>query len=269
MNPAVLENPFLAQCFAFSCVLCVGVSLASLAKIFLFRKKPNVSSRRFSVFCFFLSLAVIFYTVLIFMTKNLFFFSAFSREHAGYVFLLLFFFMLGILLGLFWKIVLPLSLIVYLSITIFTNHLLHSLFESQSAVIPISIEENSVTIGTRTVEKTSELHQAVKISSYHLPDTLVLPVKRNWFVLGVFAESPLPFEKILDTSDAVTDREVVIVEFKIENRLALFYLNHFVLSGEPRHLVVPLPSEKIYPSLYSAHISFKNNELSCELLRDL
>ena len=259
------ENSFFIHCLGFSCMIFLGISLGFFIKFIIPTK--NARPCRFVGFCIFLSLTAISYTFLIFLTKTLFPLSIFTHSF------ILAPFLWGILLALFWKILFPFSFVVYISLTVATNYILNSLFESVSETIPITISENSVKIENRDFPKKPEFYYALKISSYHIPDELVFPVRRNWFLLGEFAESNMPFEKVLDTSDSEGGNSVLIAEFKnpkiLENRLASFYLNHFIFSGKPCVLTVPIPDEKICPSLYSAHISFKDNEISCEIVRDL
>ena len=241
------ENSFAEQCFACSCVLCAGIAFACLLR-FLFSKKP-ARQARFTAFCLFLSCAVIFYTILVFMTKNLFYFDRFSLERTNYLAFMAACFVFGMFLAFFWKILLPVSVFFYIFFTIFTLHLLNSLFPPQNAVIPISIEEKTLTIGTQTAERSTDSPQVLKISSYHLSDEFFLPLKRNWFLLGEDSE---------------------LLDHKIcENRLIRFYLTAIVLREKPRPHSISLPEEKIYPSLYSAHISFTNGKMHCELTRDL
>ena len=273
MTLSLLQNPFFAQCLALSCIAFIGVAFGCLVKLIVFLRIKKSTRSLFAGFCLFLSFAVVFYTAVIFMKKNLFWYPIFLRDYAHYGFLSLFLLVLGAITAFFWKIVLPLLSVLYLSLTLFTNHVLNSLFENQDTVIPISIEEKSIAIGSHTIEKHPENFQAVKISLYHLPDTLILPVKRNWFAIVGVAESPVPFQKTHDDSDSIECGEGSVVEFKNKqingSRFAMFYLNHVVLTEKPHFLVVSLPQEKIVPARLSARIFFRTADFDVEISRVL
>lgn len=269
----VFENHFSAHCLAFSFALCLGLSFAFLTKIFIFRCKRAVASRSFAFFCVFMSFALVLYTSLVFITKNLFCISEFIKDYSCYFLLLSIFFFIGFFIAFFWKIAVPAFLVLYLSFTVFTDYVLDSLFETGDVVHSVLADEKTFKIRDKVVSRSSELHHAVTVSLYRLPDILVLPVRRNWIAFEGVAESELPFEKKQDVSDSFAEKVTSISEYKrpeiLENRIVLFYLNHFILSGQSSRLILPFPDEKNYPSLYSAHVSVKNNEVSCELVRDL
>lgn len=229
-------NSFVMQLFAESCALCAGISFASLLKsVFAFGKNKNRAGR-FVSFCLFLTFAVLFYTVLIFSAHSLFWFEKFSVRYNNYYFLLGGVFAFGFLASLFWKIFLPLSIVSACLLTFFTDYLLLSAFGKQEPSISIQVDNDS--------QKT-----ALSLLYCHIPDTFILPVKRNWFLRG----TELPFE----------DKKF------LSNPCVNFYLNDILLSelGVPESFLPP--ETNVFPALYSAKISFKNKKILVDFVRDL
>ena len=273
MNPSFLfivsSNPdFFSLCIFSLCILLLGLSVGSAIKIFLPRKKSSgnsvivrdsnaastsgtsrtseisgtfTSSHAFSAMCIFLALAAILYTLLIFLSHNLFplpelhkngELQSFPKSFYNIVFCIIFAW--GILLAVFWKIMVPLSAVVYISFAIFTNCLLYKTFGEQRQNIPVKIEENS---------------PEIKVTVYMLPDIVLLPVKRNWFLVDSdFHEKTSPF---------------------LNNPAANFYLSECLLSRLPSQFVIPPPEGQAYPSLYSLRITFSKDFPKCELVREL
>lgn len=236
MISAFADNSFLTQFFAFICLLTFGFAFACFLRIILPSKKHGIKSLRFAFMCFFLSLTVISYTILIFKSKSLSWPIDFSKSHNNYYLFLACIFFLGTLISFFWKILLPVSLIFYLSLSIFTNYLMTSIFGEQKNVIPISIEDNS------SLKEVSIIHCP-------LPDIFILPIKRNWFFAG--QELPEKDDRLL------------------KNSLVKFYLENILLKNLKDVKSFPLPETKIFPSLYSAHIDFSDSEITCRIVKDL
>ena len=240
---------------AFLCSLCLGLSFAaSLKIIFPFRKAKSPSNFIFA--CIFLTGAVVLYTFLIFKMENLFPFSKLAEsENSAFSFyaFAVGFFCFGCLLFLFWKILLPVSMIFVIFFTILTNHLLIKVFGSQKMTIPISVNENSFSLNQKEISKTEENFKnqnlTIKITSYKMSDTFFLPVRRNWFSTDQnFSAEKNAFP---------------------ENPILGFYFEKFVLSGTFSLFNAHISDDGEYPSLYSAHFSFKNDILYCEIRRDL
>lgn len=230
---------FSTQVFAILCVFCTGISVACLVRIILPSRKKSVKSKRFIFFCLFLSISLIFYTILIFYTENLLWFSEFQRNDSAYYKILAFVFSAGFLTSLFWKIFLPLFLVTYAACAFFTNHVMTSIFGRQNPVISVRMEENSENV-------------PVSLIYCRLPDTLVLPVKRNWFYSGeslpnLHAEGSKIFG----------------------NPLTKAYIQRILLKNLNPPKKFSLPKSDVFPSLYSAHVSFEGGEIQCQISRDL
>ena len=229
------------------------------------------ASHAFSATCIFLALAAILYTVLIFMSHDLFplpeiqkngELQGFPKSSYNAIFCIIFAW--GILLAVFWKILIPLSAILYISFAIFTNSLLYRTFGNQRQNIPVKIEEDS---------------SEIKVTVYTLPDILIVPAKRNWFFVDfdfhektstLTAEPEVPDNpEVPAEPDALGNPNVPGKPGILSNPVANFYLNEFLLSRLPRQFVLPPPAEQAYPSLYSLRITFSKDFPKCELVREL
>ena len=240
MSVEFFKNPFLAQCFSFLCIFFLGLAFSCLLKIILPSKKSRVKSKKFSKFCVFLTFFVIFYTILIFSEKSIFWFADFSKIYHHYYIILCLIFVFGVIVSFFWKIAVPVSLVLYISLTIFTNHILFVNFGEQKQKIPIRIDEKS--------------QKTLSLVSCRLPEMLVLPLRRNWFCVG---ENSLKAENQKNES------------FLLSNPIVRFYTEKILLKNLSSPQNFPIPETNIFPSLYSAKISFKNEKIKCDFERDL
>ncbi len=236
MISAISEDSFLTQAFAFLCVFSFGLSFACLLKILLPAKQKEVKNVRFAFLCLFLSFTVILYTILIFSAKSLSWPLDFSKNRQNYFVVLSVIFVLGSLISFFWKVAGPVFLTLYISFSLFTNSVLKEAFGPQKQIIPIHIEENSSP-------------RDFSLIYCRLPDTLALPVKRNWFYAG---------EKLPESESKL-----------LKNSLVSFYEKKILLKNLSEAKKIPIPKSEVYPSLYSARIGFKDNEIVCEIARDL
>lgn len=250
-----LSKSFAAMCTAFLCVFSLGFSFSCLVKLIIPSKKSMNSSRShaksasFSCMCIFLTLAAVFYTMLIFLTSSLFVPSLLLKLHLSQgvselSFYLIFssVFLIGFLIAFIWKIFVPVFLIAFAFLTAFTSLKLKSFFGPQNNLIPVKIEENSFTVGGKSFSQDEV--PALTLCSYTLPDSFFLPVKRNWFFISELHEN---------AASPVPD----------------FYFSNYLLKRKAAPVLIELPSETIYPSLFSVKISFPNGRIFCELERDL
>lgn len=243
---------FLQSLSAFLFALFAGISFGSLLKIFL----PVKKSARFSPFgplCFFLSLSVVCYTILIFSSHSLFPFQILSQNHAdfgfsgtSYYFILFSVGILGILISLFWKIAVPVSIFAFVSLSFFTFHILKLNFASQERIVPVKIEENRILVKNQPIKIDDDETPVLKISVFHIPDSIFLPVPRTYHKIEGFQEenssSPQKF---------------------LKNPLVSFYLNEILLKKSPEQKEIPLPQDGIVPSLY--HLDFSDFSLKRDL----
>lgn len=229
-------DSFSAQVLAFSCVFCIGIFFASCVRCIFHSKKSHSKTKRFSSACVFLTFAAIFYTILIFYSESLLWVTDFERKNPGYYEILGVVFALGFLISLFWKVALPVFLVLYVSLALFTNYILTTTFGEQKTTIPIHVEADSSA-------------KSINLLSCRLPDTLVLPVRRDWFCVSD------PFPK--------SDLEIT------KNPLVEFYTNSVLLKNISSPESFSIPATTFYPALYSAHINFVNGTLDCQITLDL
>ena len=232
---AFLRNPFFQQVNSFLCVFFLGGAFSCLLRILLPSRQKLGKSKPFSSFCVFLTFSVVFYTALIFAVHSLFWFSSFSKIYPHYYVTLGLIFLLGLVIFFFWKVAFPIFLVFYFFLSIFTNSILKVKFGEQRERISIIIEENSP--------------RTLLIDSYRLSETLLLPIKRNWFVVN--KNFPEVNKKIFS------------------NSLVDFYLQKILPKNSSESQSFVVPEANVFPTLYSAKISFENGKLKCEFSRDL
>ncbi|WP_294430438.1 hypothetical protein [uncultured Treponema sp.] len=151
-------------------------------------------------------------------------------------------FLTGVLIQLSPKIFLSFFLLAYAFLTVFTSIKLKSFLGPQNNLIPVKIDENSFTVAGKSFDKNEV--SALTLCAYTLPDSFFLPLKRNWFFISEIhdsAELPAP----------------------------AFYFRDYLLKRKATPVSIELPSETIYPSLFSVRISFPNGKVFCALDRDL
>ncbi|MBQ9282574.1 MAG: hypothetical protein IJ207_10345 [Treponema sp.] len=247
---------FLSQAALASCVFFLGLSFGSFVTFFLPQKNKKRRFAAFSLMCLFLTGAALVFTFLIFLEHNLFpFFEIQKNLHLKeiperfFYSVLAFLFFLGVLTVLFWKILLPATVLIYAAMTLFTNHLLAEVFPSQKERIFIRMTGDEVLVGPEHIPQSlSASDSSMQVSVYELPELLLLPVKRNWFSFGVGLSLP---ERGIHQNPAVAA-----------------YLR-FLLFREPRILKIDFPNDTVYPSLYSLCLKFQGEAVDYELLREL
>ena len=236
-----LSPTFLSQAIFSALIFFLGLSFGSVIKIAVLSSKNRRRASIFSSLCVFLAFSAILYTVLIFMSGSFFPLPQFQKslssqgisKHFYYIFIVSIFFW-GSLVAVFWKIMLPLSLVLYFGLFFFTNHLLQKKFGEQPASLSFRIEETSPS--------------EIKIIAFSLPDIALLPVGRTWLLIN---ESIPP--------DSFHDSKSPLVKH---------YLN-FLLTRGSEQITLPLPKSDVYPSLYTILINFHKGQPSFELVRTL
>ena len=236
MITAISEEPFLSQFLAFSCVFSFGSAFACLLKILLSSKKHEKKTSRFVFLCVFLSFTVILYTILIFAASSLSWPLDFSKNHSYYYLILAIIFATGTVISFFWKIALPVSLVLYVLLSFFTNYLMKSIFGEQRNMIPVHLEKNSP-------------EKEIPIVYCPLPDTLALPVRRSWIFEG---------EKLPEQKNGILNFPPV-----------KFYAEKVLLKNLKEAQIFRIPEPEVFPSLYSVHIDFKGSTLLCKVQKDL
>ena len=275
---------FVAQSLAFLCVFCFGLAEGSILIIFLPFKNKSKSARTVSA-SIFLTLCAIFYTILIFQTHSLFPLPQFLSEHVrlgfsrlSYYLLIFVIFFLGILISLFWKIALPVCVILYASFSWFTLYLLKSQFKNQDKHISVKIDKTLLSVGEKQIQKSADFYQFFVFEYCTIPDSLCIPIPRHYFKLKSIAEYKNPAisaENFVFNAVLPAPENEIAVSYDedkpkiLENSLVSAYLNTILLKKCVSSRPIPLPEEKIYPSIFSLNIAFIKNEFSATFERDL
>lgn len=276
------ENQFFfLQSFEALFVFFVSLSVGAILKIFIPRKKiknAKNKSAQFTFACVFLTFSIFLYTILIFLTKKIFFFKILLDNHVSFGFsagsyyvLLAFIFLWGILLSLFWKIVLPVSLILYFSVSFFSLTVLNAYFGHQHDVISLKIEENSFSVGDFSAKKGLNLSQFFVVQHSKIPDSVFLPIRRNWFFIEKIEESNQNQENPA-VSDDESQKNEILIHTKdtpfLENPVSVL-VQKMLLPQKNVPVLIPFPHTEVYPSLFSAKVDFKDGSVDFEISRDL
>ena len=246
-----MESPFISQCILSLIALFFGLSAGQIIKLLTGYRK---SSCVFSFLCIFATVLVLLYTFFIFQSHSL---SPFPVLKKSFLPLLTAIFFWGVALSLFWKILIPVSAVLYASITFFTYKTLNSVFQNQKEIIPLTITENSITFEDKTLEYQSDKILFLKVELFRLPDSIVLPLKRNWYSVSIVSE--------IEGSN----EENHVLSLKLKNKPADFYFHKVLVKKISDLQILQMPQDKVFPSLYSLRIPLKDASPACKIIRDL
>lgn len=265
---------FFLHGIAFLCVFCLALATGSAFRMTLPFKKKHISARSVSI-CIFLTFCAIFYTILIFQTRALFPFPKFLSEYMqcgfsrlSYFILTGSIFFLGVILSLFWKIALPIFLILYGGFSYFTFYLLKSHFGNQDKKISLKIDTDSIFVNKMQVQKSEDRYQFLSFDYCTLPDSLFIPIPRHWFSIKSITEYKNPAVLPEPENEIPIPNEQKLPHI-LERRLISSYMNSVLLKKTFFSHPVPLPDEKIYPSIFSLTIDFADGSLNAHFSRDL
>ena len=279
-----LNHGLIAQFSAFLCVLSAGFSFGlSLRMIFPARRRR---ARRFGTLaplCVFLALAACFYTADIFLFKSLFFLRQLAENHVSFGFsrisyyaLLALVFTWGALTSFFGKNAILASLFLYGIISCLSLAALRQRFGPQDRRVTLKVDETSISAGGKIARKSPEKYQSVVIDLRSLPDSVFLPIPRKWLAVRSVAEreNPLAGTKILSADSEPPDNEIPFRPQDDEpgglmNKIISFYTDKVLLRNDAVSCEVPLPGERIYPSLLTVKVDFGPGTMSAEIIRDL
>ena len=258
---ASLSSFFVSYTLCFCCVFCVGLSFGAVGGLCFPKTR---AAFRFSVSCVFLALALILYTVLVFRIHSLFWFFSLSRSHPYFFFIVFGVFILGLLLALFWKVVLPIFLVLYMAATVFSLFALRSLFGVQTRRVPVTVTERTISLRDESIELAADTEHALTVQFCYLNDMLILPLPRAWVSVSAVSEYA-PGDSDVKRSIPLKDGE--------KNSFADSALNwlsgHILAVSQTKTLSVPIPKTSVYPSLYSLVFTVNGEDLSCAFVRDL
>lgn len=245
-----------------ACVFFVALSFGLLLGMAFPKKSASSRSARFVFACVFLTLATVFYTLLIFLCGSLFPLDSFLASHASsgfsknsYYLILLGIFLCGLLISLFWKVTLPIFVVLGALFTFFNYSILYSEFGTQSDIIRFTVEEEKIIVEGHEIKKSGE-ENYLEFSALSLPDTIPLPLRRNYFRI-----------KNIPTQHSSENQNSFLSKI-LHNPATDFYKNKILLKNRS-DFQVTLPDSAIYPSLYSAQITFKEGKPTCTFKREL
>lgn len=257
-----LKSGFVHSSIFYVCLFFVSLALGLLVGMAFPKKSRSAPSARFVLACVFLTLAALFYTLLIFLCNSLFPLDSFLVLHASagfsgksYYYILLAIFVCGLLISTFWKIFLPLFVFLACLFTFFNHYLLFSEFGSQSSLVRITIEEDKIIIDGHEIQKTDGENQ-LELSVLVLPDTLPFPLRRSWFCI-----------KNIPASQQAKNQGSLAAKI-LKNPPVEFYKNSILFKNRSE-FQSPMPEPAIYPSLFSAQITFKEGNPTCTFKREL
>ena len=254
-----LKNIFWASSLFYACIFLASFSAGLFISSALAARKPksNSAARRFIMACLFLTLALLFYTILIFASKSLFPITSFIESHArqgfsrkSYFILLAAFSLSGLFSALLLKIILPIFLLFSASFSIFNFYLLKNEFGNQKDSLSLLIDEDMFRLESHEFPKNPD-ESSIVFEFCSIPPTIPLPLRRNWYSIKKSEEKTLssPAKKF-PKSLLEAYRKKVLLKNKSEKS-------------------VSLPDCQIFPSIYSLRISLEEGEFDCFFKRDL
>lgn len=263
---------FIVQCCAFSCVILVGFAAGSALRMcFPSKKGSSFRATRFVSICLFLSIAAILYTILVFTERELFWFLGFSAAHPHYLEILLCVFLFSALLSLFWKILIPVTIVLYGCLSILTACFLQEWFGEQKDVCSLVIDEQELVLDGVHIPRYSEDAPFLLMKSCVLPSILILPIRRNWACLE-YSHERISRDETISAHSAASDlaffeqeRSFGLLKYRFFQKYARFVLVHF----KTELIEIPIPDGLLYPSLFSVHVVFHSGAFRCELIREI
>ena len=257
-----LKSGFVHSSLFYACIFFVAVALGLLLGMAFPKKSTASRSARFVFACVFLTLATIFYTLLIFLCSSLFPLDSFLAMHSSagfsrnsYYGILLGIFLCGVLISLFWKISLPVFVILGALFTFFNHYILASEFGEQVLSVRLTVEEEKIIIDGYEIPKADGENQ-LELSVLSLPETFPLPLRRNWFCI-----------KNIQSAHTAKNKDSFISKL-MANSAVESYKNSILLKNR-FDFQQSIPTSTVYPALFSAQITFENGSPTCHFSKDL
>ncbi len=238
--------------------LCLGSGLACMGIYAGGRQLGrHVCAKRFSAGCILLSAAAagIVYSV-IFSSGRLH--GAFSSLPYGLY--CLFFIIVGICAGVWYRVFLPAALICYISYAMIVSVFLYKTFYAPDTEFRVDIEDSAVVI-TGVPYPAAGDGRVIAVDTVRIPQELLLPVPAVW-ISGVSAAD--------DASAAGGGHRALFDTGRVPGvlRPVLQKYNDFLCSDcEP--VVLAVPRHEFLPVRYTLKCAYAHASFSCELIRSL
>ncbi len=183
-------------------------------------------------------------------------------------------YLVGLLSVCFWKIVLPVAVLLYICLSTVTGINLYKKFGSQLSSVPVTISAGAVKAGENTFYADQTAGKSIVVEVYTIPGELLIPVPRVWYQISGLADSSVhvsPGESLRNThgfSGLPSEIEPVqeVSDFLWQAQIQKFM--DYVI-GKPLNLLVPIPVDDVMPGLYTLNIKTRGEVLSCSLNRNL
>ncbi|MCR5724242.1 MAG: hypothetical protein K6G80_04055 [Treponema sp.] len=86
----------------------------------------------------------------------------------------------GFFCAVFWRIILPLVVMLYIAVTVFTGVTLYSVFGVQNDTLAVSVQREGFSVNENFYA--AEKPEGMYFNLYTLPSVLLLPLPRVWYV---------------------------------------------------------------------------------------
>ena len=205
------------------------------------------TSFRFSAACIAFSLAVVSFAALLIVpnTTALFHFSLFDfRPSAGTVLFFAAAFLVGAAAFLVPHITIPSFALLVLFLSVLTHRALSGSFYTEKEFVEIVSSGASVAIDGAETKNVREL----KVTAYRLPETFVIPVRRNWYAVERTKKSAKAF--------GPKNQEPTSIFVRAKNA---------VVGTGQKSLSVPIPTDSVVPAVYTLRFKDGNAYLKKEL----
>ncbi len=167
----------------------------------------------------------------------------------------------GFLACLFWKIVFPAFVLLYVIFSAYTGVRLYSRFGSHNEEIQISLSDSSVKIGEKSLAVDFAGQKNLAIEEYLLPAKLLLPLPRVWYkVCGVSGG------KI--SSEGNANFIPLEADYLESKNTGLSSFESWLLKNKEM-VFAKIPEAKVLPALYRVKFSVNLEKLSYTFEKEL
>lgn len=263
MNSGVAQNVAIA-----GGVFCCGCSLVNLLCLVCAGKKRRRTGRRFSAFCVLLSVAVVLYTLLVFLRKDLAWISVLTIDRRHVAFFLTWM-GAGMLVAVSWKLFAPLLAVLYALASVGSVFLLQAAYGRQYQEYAVSLEVEGLAIDDVRFPRDARKYQTIVFSVERVSDLVLLPIPREWYRLRQVNEDDADFfydgyyagDVFLED-----DAAALVAEQHSWQQTALRFL---MAPCGTLSLYVPVPKDVLLPALFRLRLARHGDDSGYQLIRDL
>lgn len=179
----------------------------------------------------------------------------------------------GLLSAVFWKVFIPLFLVIYIVLASFTGVSLYSKFGVLPDSVSVTLNKNFVEAGNAVFFVDSPAEKSLVVEVYTLPSKLLLPLPRVWYgVIGTVGCGYIDDGSNIRLASGFSGEEALPAFESPEKEAALKkqqkkYLEHILKNRQ--NLLIPLPEGELLPSVFTLKFRRKDEKLSCRLVKNL